>query len=312
MTLTGPTVDIEAVQTAVRQYFDTIVNQQPGEVGTCKKMVNLGCLNPAWHTLCVVFGKNPGGFLHDMVIKEHKLLSHLTAQGYPIVKTFGDVFNVQPDQERFGIIEEYITGVFIEAKTPAPLKLLLSAALLGIPCKSQEGWLAFHRQEVIDKITSALSTHTAFAAFQDRARHLATAFENLITQLEQNREKIHDLQMVISANGSLTVIDPLEVIQVSMEGKTTSLLEKETLAQPDILRFNQQTQQWLESAKQFCQNAAQCANSLLIIEQCTSFGSAPLVFTSKGDTRGKSRTNQLKSTGATQSQALSPLKNSPY
>jgi len=294
MSSNGPNAEqIEQIQTAVQQHFDQIVNQQPGEVGTCKKMVNLGCLNPAWQHLCVVFGKTPGGFLHDMVLKERKLLAHLETQGYAIVKVFGEPFNVQPGQQRFGMIESFIRGVFIEAKTPAPLKLLLTAALLEIPCKSQEGWIAFNLQRVVEEISTKLSNSEAFLAFQARAQHLATAFENLITQLEQQHEKIHDLQMIISADGSLTVIDPLEVIKVSPERRMTSLLEDEDLAHKDLIRFSQSSHHWLVAAKQYCQSIARYDSPAQVIEQCKMLGSSHLTFSSSADSLGKSRVHQL-------------------
>ncbi|MGE3318897.1 MAG: hypothetical protein AB7I18_06335 [Candidatus Berkiella sp.] len=314
MTQAGPIVDIQEVQQAVQQYFYTIVNQQPGEVGTCKKIVNFGCLHPDWADLCVVFGKNTGVFLHEMVLKEHQLLTHLQAQGYPIVKVFGEAFNVQPNQERFGMIESHIPGVFIEAKTPAPTNLLLTAALLGIPCKAQEGWLAFNRKNVMDKIALKLSNPQIFANFQQKAQTLALAFENLITQQEANHEKIHDLQMIIRDDGSLTVIDPLEVITVSPEGSMHSLLEGEALNQADLHLFSQKTRQWLEQAKQFCNRAATTTNNASILGECASFGQGPLIFTSKADPHGRSPLNRLKARGTAQDTDPSvqgTMKNSP-
>ncbi len=300
MTTTGPTdFVIEQVQLAVVENFESVINQQPGEVGTCKKMVRLDCLSPAWQDLAVVFAKEPSAFSKGMVFKERQLLTHLTLQAYPIVEVLGPVFKVQAEKERYGMIQRYIAGVFIEAKTPAPLKLLLTAALLNLPARAQEGWLVFHRKALIDQITSALSHPERFADFKVNAMRLSLAFHSLIETLKNKQEKIHDLQMIISSDGTLTVIDPLDVILTAQDKSWQSLIEGDELDGLSIKQFIKDTDQWLQSAEQFCKNLSTITSTIDVISQCSQMDSMPLVYRSTADHKGTSRVNQLRSLAAT-------------
>lgn len=307
MSATGPNdFNLEQVQLAVVDNFDTLINQQPGEVGSCKKMVRLSCLNPTWQHLAVVYAKEPSEFSKAMVFKEQQLLAHLTQQAYPIVEVFGSVFKVQgtKERERYGMIQRYIPGVFIEAKTPAPLKLLLTAALLNLPARAQEGWLVFHQKTLTDQISTALENPQNFADFKVRANHLSLAFRSLIDALKDKQEKIHDLQMIISPDGTLTVIDPLDVICIGDDKSWKSLIEGEDLSGPSIKQFIEDTTAWLLSAEQFCQLISVTASAVDVTTQCTQMTSVPLFYRTTADKRGTSRVNQLRSEAASASPSL--------
>jgi len=291
----SPEVNLDVVQQAVQQYFEKVVDQQPGEVGTCKKMVRLDCLNPQWGHLAVVYAKEPSEISTTMILKEHQLLTHLGQHSYPVVEPFCLPFIVQNKTQRFGMLMPYIPGVFIEAKTPNPLKLLITAALLGLEARAQEGWLVFQRQNLLNDIKINLNSTNTLAILQARALRLAGEFEKLIEQLGNHRQRIHDLQMLISQEGALTIIDPLEVVNISTQDSWTSLLENQTLNnKPDFIRFILATQSWLLRAQQFCLSMSQCPNALWVIEQCSQVGHGPLVFSSIADKQGKSRLHTLK------------------
>lgn len=299
MAITGPTdADIKQMQLAVVQNFETIVNQKPGEVGTCKKMVRLDCLKSEWQDWGVVYAKEPSTASQAMLFKEHQLITHLANQQYPIVKVLGPVFKVQENKERYGMIQRYIPGVFIEAKTPAPLKLLLTAALLNLPARAQEGWLVFHRKTLIEQITSALGDPGTFSAFKTRAMRLSLAFKSLIETLKSKQEKIHDLQMIISPDATLTVIDPLDVYVTTDDKSWSSLLEDEELSGLSIKQFTKDTDIWLQNAEKFCKNLSTMASAADVISQCSQMDST-LQYHSLADHKGVSRVNQLRSLAAT-------------
>lgn len=293
-------LDIEKIQAAVTANF-ALINKEMGEIGTCKKMVNLGCLKPEWQHLAVVYAKEATAFSKAMVEKEHTLLKHLEKQGYPSVKVWGNAFTVQTTAsgERLGMIETYIPGTFIEAKTPAPLNLLITSALLALPARSQEAWLIFNRTNLTSNITKALADTDTFRTFQERAIRLGNAFQALRAQLIDKQEKIHDLQMIISADGSLTVIDPLDVM-TDLHGIYQSLLEKERLTNPSLVSFVQKTDTWLLQAQQFCQQLLKCKSASEVLEYCSLNQQQPLIFSSiPGDHAGKSRLSQLKRLSST-------------
>jgi hypothetical protein len=290
----SPLINLNEVQLAIQKYFETIVDQKPGEVGTCKKMVRLDCLSPEWAHLCVVYAKESNDKLNDIVRKEYQLITHLSQHDYPIAASFHPPFVVHPSKQRVAMILPFIPGVFIEAKTPNPLKLLITAGLLGLTARSQEGWLAFNREKLITQIKAQLALPEALDAFKLRAKCLANEFKALIEKLGIHSQKIYDLQMIISPSGKLKVIDPLEVINVSMNGRWFSLLEQDLLDKPDQTKFVHATHRWLLTAQQFCSDLSQFEHITQISEQCSKIASEPLLFRSNADNEGKSRLHQIK------------------
>lgn len=291
----GPTssINLNEVQDAIIRHFDEIVEMQPGAVGTCKKMVRLDCLNPEWAHLAVVYAKQSNEKLNAIVKKEYQLLTHLNQQGYPIVAPCHSPFMV-PSKQRVAMILPFVPGAFIEAKTPLPLKLLVTAGLLGLTTPAQEGW-AFHRNRIIEQIGAELTLPETLQAFQTRAKCLANEFRLLINKLNDQSLRIHDLQMLIQANGKLTIIDPLEVISISTKGAWYSLLEQELLDKPDFKKFVNESQTWLLRAEQFCHFIADSDHVDQIVEQCSQLSPAPVIFSYGADIHCKSRINQIKS-----------------
>lgn len=287
-------VNIHEIQTTVNTHFAQL-NREMGEIGTCKKMVNLGCLNPQWQHLAVVYSKEATAASKDMINKEYKLLKHLEAQDYPVVKVWGEAFTVQTTatHERLGMILTYLPGVFIEAKTAKPLNLLITSALLGLQARSQEAWLVFQHSTLLKQIATALAKPEHFEQFHIRAASLARAFQTLRQKLMLQQEKIHDLQLIISNDGTLTIIDPLDILTLS-DGNYLSLLEKQKLQDASFVSFVQNTDSWLFNAQQFCQQLLRCDSCAEVLEYCSLNEQKPLIFSSALDPAGKSRLNQLK------------------
>jgi hypothetical protein len=275
----------------------------PREEGTCKKMIRLSHLNSEWADLALVLGHRTDA-KHAQIIKdERKYLAHLQKQGYPVVQVFGNEFVVQHDlygNERFGMLMRYIPGVFIEAKTLPPLKIYLIAALLGIDyIRPQEAWLALNKNRLLEDIEEKIKDNTNFDALRSHAKTLGSHFDAHIMKFEADQEAVVDLQMIISAEGSLTIIDPLDVLTQN-HSEYCSVLPDAPKPNQDLIRFIQNTKNWLKSARQVCGRICS-ATHYADLSSLLNLDVEPLRFSSASDPRGMSRISKIKSQSATHS-----------
>ncbi len=271
----------------------TALNQQTGETGTCKKMLPLAIID--WPAMCVVSCKTTSPSAQSLIFKERLCLSHLAEHGYPVVDVFGDAFIVEQTIHgaRFAMLERHIKGIFIEAKTPAPLKALILACLLEIPAQpQQEIWLAQNLAQLKNDIAAKLNVEKCFGLCQERAKTLGTQFKALIQRLENREEMIVDLQMIISTEGNLVIIDPLDIVN----NKThKSVLKQDVNMEEakDLKTFLDDSKMWLKSAQSFCEaivNATHANDILTLLWQQDK----PLLLSKGADFKNKSRVNQLR------------------
>lgn len=286
---------IAAIHQAIRENFSEL-NQYEGEVGTCKKMVPLKYLNAEWEQLAVVFSRYRTPKDEIIIKNERKYLQYLQDNNYPVVNVFGPEFIVQSidGQDRYGMIEEYIPGVFIESKTPLTLKLLLVAGLLGCEARAQEAWVARNKENLIENIRTILMDDGRFEALRASAGELANNFEKLNNQFSGEHSMIADLQMIIDKQGKLTIIDPLDVVSLEERG-VISFFDSNKKHNQDFVRFLSESQMWVKSAKTFCNQITQLGHASQLLP-LLDMSHVPLVFSTLNDPRGKSLVNQLKTT----------------
>ncbi|MBI2791366.1 MAG: hypothetical protein HYX61_05370 [Gammaproteobacteria bacterium] len=289
----------------VYEKFSTLLNF-PSEEGTCKKMIRLSHLKPEWAEYAVVFGHRADSKHAQIVQDERKYLAHLQENNYPVVEVIGKEFVVALDQtgnERFGMVMRYMPGIFIEAKTVPPLKIYIIAALLGIEyIRPQEAWLALNKKRLLDDIEEKIKNPILFAKLQTGAKTLEHNFDTLIAKFEQDQEMVVDLQMIISSEGTLTIIDPLDVVKQNQD-ECLSILPDAPKPNDDLLRFIKNTRNWLKLAKQTCSKICS-AQHYADLSSLLNLDVEPLVFSTRSDPRGHSRISQIKS--QSQSQAPSP------
>ncbi|MCS5709320.1 hypothetical protein CC99x_010425 [Candidatus Berkiella cookevillensis] len=236
----------------------SLLDQYDGEIGTCKKMIDLGKFKAEYQNFALVYSR----YLHEanqtIVRNEKEYLNYLSEKNYPVVTVYGNAFVVEQklEQPRLAMLMQYIPGVFIEAKTAAPLNILILAALLGIPARAhQEAWLALNQNHLAANIIQAMDQPQNFSQLQEKANILAKNFQALIQKMEQDQIMICDLQMIISKDGRLTIIDPLDIVDYS---SAKSLFKNEIQdPTPDLRQFLQHTKSWLKNALDFCQTIAQ-------------------------------------------------------
>jgi hypothetical protein len=293
-------IDIKA---SIYKNLSYLLNCQREE-GTCKKMIRLSHLKPEWAELAVVFGHHADAKHKQIIQDERKYLAHLQENNYPVVQVIGKEFaiehNQSTDHDRFGMLMRYIPGVFIEAKTFPPLKIYIIAALLGIEyIRPQEAWLALNKSRLLQDIEGKIKDPFDFAKLQAGAKILEDNFAALISKFEEDQAMVVDLQMIISSDGTLTIIDPLDVLKHNKE-QYLSILPDAPKPSDDLLRFVQNTKIWLKSARQTC-NRISSATHYSDLTSLLNLDVEPLVFSSRSDPRGHSRISQIKSQSQTPS-----------
>ncbi|MGD9592564.1 MAG: hypothetical protein AB7V32_08600 [Candidatus Berkiella sp.] len=267
-------------------------NQHPGEIGNCKKMLPLKLLNTNYDGLAVVFSHGTQDIHQKQIEKEFACLSYLKNQGYAVVPVIGSPFVVQSkhEQERYGMLMPYIEGVFIEAKTPTPLNLLILSGLLGIGVSPKENWIAQNLQALEQSIRTKLQ-NCNMELLREKAIKLGGEFKRILDKVNNSDEMIVDLQMIITQSGELTIIDPMDVVDLKNYQSYVEI--SPTIPSKELPRFLTQTKNWLAQANLFCQIIAKATYAQELLP-FVSLHSGPLVF-SQTDPKQKSRLAQLKS-----------------
>ncbi|MGE4349307.1 MAG: hypothetical protein AB7D28_06050 [Candidatus Berkiella sp.] len=279
---------ITSIQNDAYNSFSELDRQYEGEVGTCKKMIPLGKFKQEYDNFALVYSR----YLHEtnqaIVRNEREYLKYLSEKNYPVVTVYGNAFVVEQksEQPRLAMLMQYIPGVFIEAKTEASLNILILAALLGIPTRAyQEAWLALNQNHLAASIIQAMNDPQNFSQLQEKANILAKNFQTLIQKMEQDEIMICDLQMIISKDGKLTIIDPLDIVKSS---NSKSLFNHDQASTPDLVQFLQQTKNWLNNALDFCNTIAQSSTSV-DLHSFVSTTQKPLTFLQHATQKKKMR-----------------------
>lgn len=276
MTTQGPgrenklTLDSDTINTiqavCIENY--TKIAQTPYEHGTCKKVMELssklGDNKYKNLALATTIEISPNS---EIIIKnEHVQLKWLKQKGFPIVELHGDVFLVQEikrngvTEKRYGMLMDYIpNATFIEAKTPAPLKKLIYACLLDLNVRYQESWF-FHEKTITNSIVEEIQKKPE--VLRERAQKLGKQYESLLKKMVDERIWISDLQILLTSDGSLTIIDPLDVGVVSAENKLISEIDPQRESGAQFIQSIEDTMNWLKKGQEICNHIVQAKNSV--------------------------------------------------
>jgi hypothetical protein len=313
--LTGPFQDIVGLQNYVREHFLTLNSLMMGEAGTCKKVIQLECppLNLHYPNLALAFTHERNQLASDIIHHEHYFLRILKEKGFPVVSLHGEVFLLEEHSQgkRYGMLMDYIPhSVFVESKTPATLKLLIVASLLGITTRAQEAWVIMNRNDLLRQIKEKLSTPESFVQLNTGAHNLEGDFNKLTTLSETHALEINDLQMLLTVDGHLTIIDPLDLIVTDPHSKTLrSILKPEPLTDENFQIFLSRTRLWLQNAKQTCEmlKGAKTVDEVLTFVESTP--TSTVLSFAACDAKHKSRIAHLRQ-GTSQKQMPFPDPNS--
>lgn len=283
----------------IQEHYATKLHHLPGEIGNCKKVLQLGsALNTDLNKVGLALTRYCESKDKELIEYEYQYLTYLKENGYPVISLHSNVFEITAPggKVHYGMLMDYVkNATFIEAKTPSSLSLMLFSALLNIKTYPQEAWLALREAELCAKIRDQLQIPSAFQLLRQRAAVLYEKFSLLIEKLEADKLAIADLQILITPNGELTIIDPLDIVNFNPEEKTAvSLFQPKKKSGEDFISFLLQTKNWLERARSLCKSMIQ-AQSPTALEEFLHLRTNGLYF-SQSDPKGKSRIAQLRST----------------
>lgn len=254
-------IDVVATQEMVQKEFARIRLTQY-EAGTCKRVFKL----PNNIGLAVTHGNSL--MERDLIRNEEIYLAYLKEHQYPVVDMHGGVFAVEGEgkNERYGYLMDYIpNAVFIEVKSPSLLKTQIFAALLGIPTQPSEGWWGLNFNRVNSAIAAKLDDPENYNDLKANAATLLTNFTNLIEKLERDSIAIADLQIMLGNNGSLTIIDPLDVVKLDpVNKKITSIANPDREPAAGFRQFLMKTTDWLTAAQKTCSTIANASTPALL------------------------------------------------
>lgn len=310
----GPIQDILTLQTHLKENFTTL-NSLLAEAGTCKKVIQLVVpqLGLDYPNLAVAFTHERNQQACDIIHHEHYFLRLLKEKGFHVISLHGDVFLLEENNhgKRYAMLMDYIpNAVFIECKTPATLNLLIVSALLGIKVRAQEAWVLMHRDELLRQVQERLSIPESLAHLNTTAHTLAENFERLIHLSATHSLEINDLQILITADGRLTIIDPLDIIIENPQNKTTSSILKPEIPLNDgnLQLFLSRTRQWLQNAKQCCEKLKEVKSADEVLTMIQSTPASTVLCFAACDSKQKSRIAHLRQ-GAVASPPQNPSPN---
>jgi len=242
--------NIVELQQYVQEHFNALL-QSPMEQGTCKK-----CIRIPGTAFCVLITHETSEFASNLMHNELTYLEELRALGFPVVETSGSVFPAQEINSitRYGLIERYIdNGVFIEAKTPSPLRFQIFAALSGSRMAAKEAWF-LQKQKLEVEIQQNLG-HGNLDDIKRSAKRLNKHFKSILDKSKKTNFEIADLQGIITQTGNFFIIDPLDVVKVNNGYDVVeSIAEPEKNTSVDFIRFLKSTKSWLKTGMDICSN----------------------------------------------------------
>lgn len=246
----GPSDISVELQQYVQEHLASLL-QSPMDQGTCKK-----CIRIPDTTFCVLITHETSDFASNLMHNELTYLEKLRALGFPVVETAGSVFPVQKinSMARYGLVERYIdNGVFIEAKTPSPLKFQIISALSGSRIAAKEAWF-LQKEKLEVKIQQSLE-HSNLNDIKSSAKRLSNHFKSILDKFEETHFEIADLQGIITQTGDFFIIDPLDVVKVDNGYNVVeSITEPAKNADVDFVRFLKSTKSWLKTGMAICCN----------------------------------------------------------
>lgn len=192
----------------------------------------------------------------EMLSKEKILLSKLAELGLPTVQYYTDVFEFQLNRQ--AVLMQWVPdSTLIDAKDfeMAHHKLMIAALGIVMPV-SGEAW-ALHKSE-IDRQINQLFADKPEIHIQVRkfAQNLHSALLNIIKNLETNGVRIADLQLLVTKEGNISIIDPIDVVHIKATFSNTnvyhSLLDDSIQDNPDFIKQLSLGQRMLNNCLEWC------------------------------------------------------------
>ncbi|MBI2791367.1 MAG: hypothetical protein HYX61_05375 [Gammaproteobacteria bacterium] len=159
----------------------------------------------------------------DMLSKEKILLSKLAELGLPTIQYYTDVFEFQLNRQ--AVLMQWVPdSTLIDSKDfeSAHQKLIIAALGIDIPVTG-EAWV-LHKIAIDQKIHQLFSAKPEiFIQVKQFALNLHRALLSIIMNLETNGVRIADLQLLVTKEGNVSIIDPIDVVHVKARYDNTNI-----------------------------------------------------------------------------------------
>lgn len=193
---------------------------------------------------------------------EHEvaLLKVLQEHGYPALQTYGEVFEVADGKH--AVVMDWVPNAnLIDGKSPEMINYLLPALMLGVPINtSNEAW-AMQLPQMMRNMQLA-AKNCNFDEVQAFARNVSREIAQLQKIIEEQKLIIGDLQMLITPQGKITIIDPLDVLRMVPKdppGQGFDFVDVMDPSKPNSKEFIQslfKSMAMLENMKMICDGVA--------------------------------------------------------
>lgn len=185
--------DIEKIQEIVKQHYHEIFSGSK-VFGSLKKII------PILQRYAITANENKA-----KLENEQQQLQLLRDNGFPVIGTYGKVFEVQPGN--YGMIMDWIPNAcLMDVKKPLGFAYALPGLLLGYKVdmgKEATKNTSFYKASFYLELQKS-----NLEKVKDRAQFLKQQFEELLERFIQKNLFVGDLQMLVDVNGQCTIIDP--------------------------------------------------------------------------------------------------------
>ncbi len=235
------------------------------------KLKDLACVCGSFKTIYPFMNKFAlatvkGPKAKEMLIKEQKLITKLAENGLPTIKFHSDVFELANDRQ--AVLLQWVPATtLIDVKDEiASSKRKLMAVALGIEILSGEAWV-LQKSHVEKQIKCLFLENPAlFLQVKKFALKLQHSIRDIVSTLEAKDMLIADLQLLVSIDGQVVIIDPIDIVNVSRQNNAVtyhSFLDEEGVVQdnPDFVKLLYQGKDLLNQCLTWCNEVAKLSSN---------------------------------------------------
>lgn len=211
-----------------------------------------------------------GSTSRQMLSKEKKLLEILEEANLPVVKLYSDVFELQQDYE--AVLLQWIPdAILIDVKDfeSAQRKLMIAALGIDLPV-SGEAWVLY--KNIIELRIKQMFANSSelYVQVQEFAKNLHRVLLDIINNLESNALRIADLQLLVTKEGEVSIIDPIDVVKIksSMVNSNVylSLLDESIQDDPGFVQQLMMGQDMLNNCLRWCSEIMKLSSNIDMLQ----------------------------------------------
>lgn len=197
--------DIKKIQEIVKQHYHDILSGNM-VLGRFKKII------PILQRYAIAVAEPQGLAASNKATleNEQQRLKELRKHGFPVIETYGNVFEVQPGQ--YAMIMDWIPNAcLIDVKKPLEVAYALPGLLLGYKVdmsKEATKNTSFYKASFYLDLQKA-----RFEKLSERAQLLKEQFAVLLNRFMETNLFVDNLQILVGVNGQCTIIDPRNLVK---------------------------------------------------------------------------------------------------